>query len=94
MSELSNITYMGVCEGNTTRDLAKMIDDGEITHAVVTYRTEGGSLSYYLTGSDDLTYLIGMVTRIQTHMHCVDSFFEIPGEDAGVRGNVQVSWLR
>ena len=35
-----------------------------------------------LVGQDDMTYLIGMITRVQTHMHCLDSF-SMPGENDG-----------
>ncbi len=78
---MSGVTYLGTCDGNTLRDLADQVDAGEVTHAAVTYRTSDGDLRYRLIGVDDLTYLVGMLGRVGTHLHCVDTF-EIPDSDS------------
>ena len=69
-----SVTYLGTCKGNLIRDLATAVDQKEVTHLVAAYRTKEGDLRYHLIGEDDLTYLLGMLERVQTHMHCLDSF--------------------
>lgn len=73
-----SITYLGVCDGNHARELGEDLDAGNATHAVMIYRTKDGDLRYRLVGADDLTYLVGMLGRVATHMHCIDTF-DIPG---------------
>ena len=73
-----SVTYLHKCDGDTARELADKIDTDEITHMVMAYRTKDGDFHYRLVGEKDLTYLIGMMARVQTHMHCIDSF-DIPG---------------
>lgn len=74
---MGDIRYLGTCDGNTLRELADQVDAGDVTHAAVTYRTADGDLRYRLIGADDLTYMVGMLGRIGTHLHCVD-IFDIP----------------
>jgi len=75
---MGDITYLGTCKGNNLREAADMADQGDITHAVVAYRTEGGELKYRLIGEEDLTYLIGLLERTKVHMHC-SAAYVIPG---------------
>lgn len=73
-----SVTYLDACDGNTARNLGDEFDAGRVTHAVVAFRSEDGALHYHLVGQDDMTYLVGMLERVKTHMHCLDSF-DIPG---------------
>ena len=75
-----SVTYLETCKGNAVRDLANAIDKGEVTHAVLAYRREDGSLFYRLIGDDDLTYLMGVMDRVKMHMHCSYSYI-IPDTD-------------
>jgi hypothetical protein len=52
-------------------DLAEVDKDirtGEITHAVVSFRRQDGSLCYRSVGDDHGTYLVGMLQRVAWHM--------------------------
>lgn len=75
-----SVTYLKACDGNTARRLGEELDAGRVTHAVVAFRSEDGGLHYHLVGQKDMTYLVGMLERVKTHMHCLDSF-DIPGVD-------------
>ena len=69
-----SIIYLESCNGNDARELAKDLDTGKVTHAVMAFRRENGDLSYHAVGIEDLTYLIGMLERVQMHMHCKDAY--------------------
>lgn len=69
-----SVTYLGTCEGNTLREIADRVDEGTVTHVVVTYRDDKGDICYHIVGNDDLTFIIGMMARTQTQLHCVDTF--------------------
>lgn len=69
-----SVTHLSICKGNTVREIAERIDSNDITHAVIAYRDTDGDLHYHLVGEKDLTYLIGMMSRTLTNMHCLDSF--------------------
>lgn len=68
------ICYLGNCRGNAARELGDQIDRGEITHAVMLFQNKAGRLKYRLIGRDDMTYLIGMMVRAMTDMHCTDQY--------------------
>jgi hypothetical protein len=70
---MGDVAYLGMCDGDGLRELADEVDAKDVTHLVVCYRTSDG-LAYRLIGHRDLTYLIGMMGRVQTHLHCADSF--------------------
>ena len=70
---VSNVEYLGTCEGNDLRSIARDADAGKITHLAVTYRREDGSVCYHTLG-DSLTYLIGIISRCAIHMHCKESY--------------------
>ena len=72
-----SVVYLGTCGGNTLRELAEQVDAGDVTHGVYLSRLANGDLAYRLIGRDDLTYLIGMMTRAAMHMHC-DAAYVIP----------------
>jgi hypothetical protein len=70
---VSNVEYLGTCEGNDLRAIARDFDERKITHLAVMYRHEDGGVCYHVVG-EGLTYLIGMSCRCIIHMHCKDSF--------------------
>lgn len=70
----AKVTYLGTCQGNALRELAAQVDKGEVTHAVAVYRRSDGSLCYRTIGGEHQTFLVGMLSRIQTHIHCTDAF--------------------
>ena len=76
---VSNISYLGNCEGNDLRSIARDVDAGTITHIAVMYRRENGDMCYSVCG-DGVTYLIGVVCRCAMHMHCKDSYV-VPNEE-------------
>lgn len=71
---MNQVTYLGTCKGNALRDLAAQVDLGEVTHVVAVYRRSDGELCYRVIGEEHQTYLVGMLARIQTHIHCSDAF--------------------
>jgi hypothetical protein len=68
------VIYLPTCTGNDARLLADDLDRESVTHAVMAYRTIDGDVRYHAVGMEDLTYLIGMLERVQMHMHCKDSY--------------------
>lgn len=69
---MSNVSYLGACLGNIIREVADDVDAGEITHAVLVYRTAEGDLKYRCIGADEQTYLIGMLARVQSSIAAGD----------------------
>jgi hypothetical protein len=54
------------------RDTERLIEDaarGEITHAVMCYRTKDGDLKYRVFNEEHGTYLIGLMARCMMTMH-------------------------
>ena len=55
--------------GADLQDLVDQASRGEITHAVICYRTKDGDIKYRAFGEEHGTYLIGLLARTAIHFH-------------------------
>ena len=67
---IGQICYLGNCQGNAARELGDQIDRGDVTHAVMLFRTRTGGIRLRLVGRKDMTYLLGMMTQAAITMQC------------------------
>lgn len=66
---MSNVEFLANLDSNKLRQLAQWMDEGEITHAIMCYRREDGSLSYMVSGDEHATYCMGMLARTSMQLH-------------------------
>ena len=53
---------------NSAKEFLELIENGEISHAVICYRKADGDLNYRLFNEEHLTYLIGMMARVSFNL--------------------------
>ena len=51
------------------KDLGREIKNDDITHAIMIYRRQDGTVSYIIKGEEHGTYMIGVLNRIILDIH-------------------------
>ena len=58
---------------NSAKEFAQEIEAGEVTHAIIAYRSKDGAVNYRTFNADHITYLLGIMERTK---YCIQRELE------------------